>query len=191
MMFGLLNEQETTKLEKMAQFFLEKCGSSRLDAQLTQALLTENKEFPLSKIVFEEFSGSLDERLIKNDEGEYTLVISETVPTDVRNLLIAKGIARIVLEKHQELLGKDKKEDYLYGSDWTHTQNDEIKFLALCLIMPKDIFKDALETIALNQKTGRVSAAELKDYFQIPERAVIQRGMSLKMFTAARQISSK
>lgn len=191
-MFGLLNQEDASKIESLAQLFLEKNGYERLDADLTQnLLLKESEDFSLSQIIFEDFSGSLDEKIIDKGENHLALVISKTLPSDVQNLSIAKGISRLVLEKYQEFLNKDKKEDYLYGSDWTHTQNDEIRFLALCLIMPKDIFKNVLETIALNTETGRVSIEELKNYFQIPEQAIIQRGMSLNMFTATRQVSSK
>lgn len=186
-MFGLLNNEQASKIEQLAEKLLNELGAEKLDHTLVEELCSTDGF--LKEVVFEDLNGSLDEQVVEEDG--LILKIPKSVPLDVRNLLIARGIARILLNSYQDELGKKRSEDYLYGSDWTHTQNDEIKFLALCLIMPQSVFKDIMENKAVNKENGRVSIDALKRYFNIPEQSIIQRGMSLNMFTSSRQISSK
>ena len=191
-MFGLLNNQRTQQLEKIAQLFLKDIQYLILDEILIQNL-SQMTSFPyyIKEIMIEDLNGSLDERLIPLSEQELCLKIPQSVPSDIKQLLIAKGVARWVLQLYQDHLNKPNTEDYLYGSDWTHTQNDEIHYLALCLLMPETVFKTVIEEIALNRTNHRVDLERLSDHFKVSEQAIIQRGISLNLFSRSHCPSTK
>lgn len=191
-MFGLLNNDRTCQLELIAQTFLKDVQHSKLNETLIYSLPELNKfNSRIKKISIEDLNGSLDERLTPISEDGLELKIPQSVPTDIQQVLIAKGVARWVLQHYQSHLNKPNMEDYLYGSDWTHTQNDEIHYLALCLLMPKDLFKEAVETIGINQTNQRVDLDSLRNHFKLSEQAIIQRGMSLELFKRNHKSSTR
>ena len=175
-MFGLLNNERTTQLEQISQTFLNDVQQSKLNETLIQSL-PELTGFNsrIKHISIEDLNGSLDERLVPLTEEDLELKIPQSVPTDIQHVLIAKGVARWVLQHYQAHLNKSNSEDYLYGSDWTHTQNDEIHYLALCLLMPKSLFKEAVETIGVNKVNQRVDLDALRNHFNLSEQAIIQQ----------------
>lgn len=183
-MFGLLNHQETKQLEHIAQLILHETNFPYLNESFIQHL-PQMTSFPyqIGDISFEDLNGSLDEHLVPLSDNTLGLKIPQSVPKETKQLLIAKGIARWVLQLYQTHLSPEKSEDYLYGSDWTHKQNDEIHYLALCLLMPEPLFKTITEEVALSRPHQRVNLEALTTYFQLPEQAIIQRGVSLHLFT--------
>lgn len=191
-MFGLLTNQRTEQLEQIAQLFLNETQQTQLNEAFIQTLpKIEGVPYRIHQISFEDLNGSLDEHFVPAETGDLCLKIPQSVPEDVKNLLIAKGVARWVLQLYQSHLNKPTTEDYLYGSDWTHTQNDEIRFLALCLLMPEKLFKEAVEQVALNHNTHHIRLDRLKEQFNVSEQAIVQRGISLGLFKYNRQVSCK
>lgn len=191
MSFGLLTDVEMEKIEELAEWFLREEKGTRLDDALLERIISSDESLiSLKKIAVKPFSGSLDEHLTREGVG-YVLSVSDTIPHLRRRLLVAKGVARLILSKYQLELGKEKEEDYIFGTDWTHRQNDEINFMALCLMMPKSAFQKVVEEKALNHLNGRVNIEQLAQEFNVSEQNATQRGLSLGMFTASRQVSSK